>query len=184
MNEPKKVEKPPQAKFEEDSLQTKLEKEKLKQILKGINQGVYELYLNVAYNGKFPLKAILEEAKSDLETVLDEYKNYDSSHKSKLSKYAEIVDLLIDIPVEDLMREKAFCKALHTFTKQYDLYLSTPELLGSLLKTKLQLTGEKSKLESKMEFGQGSNSTQKLIKLADKYRELFDMEYKLSEPFE
>ncbi len=101
-----------------------------------------------------------------------------------MSKYAEIVDLLIDIPAEDLMREKAFCKTLHTFTKQYDLYLTMPELLGSLLKTKLQLTGEKSKLESKMELGQGSNSTQKLINLADKYRELFNMEYKLSEPFE
>ncbi len=76
MNEPKKVEKPQQAKLEKDSLQAKLEKEKLKQILKGINQGVYGLYLNVAYTGKgkFPPKAILEEAKSDLKTVLDEYK--------------------------------------------------------------------------------------------------------------
>ena len=125
-----------------------------------------------------PRKEVLEEAKTDLEEMLNSiefdnlFNNTLQIPTSRIIKYQEIVNLLLDIPAEDFIRNKQtieFTEALREFTRTYS---ALTWQASSITESKYGLISAKVDLQEGNSLGTSNFNSEKLIRLADKYVEL------------
>ncbi|MFH1071895.1 MAG: hypothetical protein V1743_00520 [Nanoarchaeota archaeon] len=145
-----------------------------------INKSIASTYFGHMDIYKSPSrKEIIEEARNDLETLLKKTQTQaDTLSFRRAYKFKEILDLLFEIPSEDLFREDEFTHELFLYANRYSLSFSDlkEKDMIPILSNKYALIGAKARLQDKVNFGGGNSSTQNMVAVADKYLELLRIE--------
>ena len=154
----------------------------LEQALIGINFGISENYYWPILTSKgFPSKEVLNEAKADIQHLLQQYPPVkdagDLKNSRAIIKYGEIADLLLSIPEEHLIEEKEYSDSLYHLAQQFGISFSFIKRgdFGVILSQKYKLMATSSKFGAQQMTGVGNPSAGKLVELTKKYVELLNI---------
>ena len=165
--------------------ENKLSDEQLRKILGSINRGVSEAYVYRAFIGHIPRKEVIITAANDIKRVLDKSEQNDNRPSiQRLRKYAEIIEMLKEMPGEDLTREEDFCKRIYFLMWAYSRNIEVTPYKYDLIAEQGKLEDKLSEDKLKSEHTDGSTkkhnnryigSTKSLVELASKFIELLDI---------
>lgn len=151
----------------------------LKRISHGIS-GTY--YVPIVLGSGTPSKDILRKTKEDITNILQsaQAEPINSMLSYTFKKYAEIVELLLDIPGQDMMKEQGYVRALQAFGNLFALRFDCIKKGDTIkmLDEERELLSSGAKLIPQQIGGAGNHpnsSAYKLMELGDKYRELLDI---------
>lgn len=142
----------------------------LKRISHGIS-GAY--YAPMLYSSKLPSKDVLHKTKENIADILQSAQAEPSNLRliETFKKYGEIVELLLDIPEQDMMREQEYVGALQSFGNLFALRLDyiSKGYVSKMLEEERELFVSTIEFMSQQKNGARNPSARKLVELADKY---------------
>lgn len=142
----------------------------LRRISHGIS-GTY--YVPIVLGSGLPSKDVLHKTKKNIADILQSTQEGHNNSRvvAAFKKYAEIIDLLLDIPEQDIAREKDYARVLQAFGNMFALCFNSIRKGGTIemLDEERGLLSSVAKLIPQQNRGAGNPSAYKLIELGDTY---------------
>ncbi|MBS3114546.1 hypothetical protein J4448_05585 [Candidatus Woesearchaeota archaeon] len=154
----------------------------LYEMLQGVNYRINKEYLSLLpYPNQILDTKGIAEIKSTIDGVLRDFSNDRSPSVEGLRQYSTILDLLSQIPTQELRDVNDIAQRLTDFTSNYNIHfpnIKNGRFIGMAGAKEYLLSGIL-KLESKLKNGEANpDSLKKIIELGYAYLSLINPEYK------